>query len=821
MKTSEICKVLFGFLSVAAILLTLALMNGPGQSADLGYASSAADAARTDLRLTEITAALDSIIYVDQDATGADDGSSWADAYTDLQDALSVATYGDEIWVAVGVYVPGDLRGMSFQLKSGVGLYGGFGGTETARDQRDWEAHVTVLSGDIGGNDITNADGVVTDPDDIQGDNSYHVIKSVNVAEIAILDGFTVTAGDTGSYGGGMYTVGSDPTLTNVTFSGNQAWWGGAMYNYGSDPTLTNVTFSGNEATESGGGMYNTAGSDPTLTKVTFSGNEAPYFGGGMINEVSSPTLTDVTFSDNRAPMRSGGGMENFDNSNPTLINVTFTGNYAYWGGGMSNFNGSDPTLTDVTFIGNTASNSGGGMWNGGGCDSTLTNVIFSGNETVSEDGGGIYNEAEPVLTNVIFSGNYANDDGGAMFNRGGGDATLINVTVSGNHAGGVGGGIYNSSSSPTLSNCIVWWNGSGSTNRTSQIDNSVGSAAILSHSLVQGEYSITGNLYTDPQFVLPVDHTTAPTTAGNLRLLPSSPAIDAGDNSDVPVEVTTDLDGNRRFVDIPDVVDTGAGTPPIVDIGAYEIQPDLAIAKHVTPATTVVPGETIAYVMTFSNTGTYSATGVLITDHVPSLLTGVSVMNSGAIITDTGASPAYVWQVQALSPGVGGVITLTGVVSPGLTTDTCFSNTATTALEGGAAVYSSTVPVTVKLPRVAFSGATYRVAESGSTALISVTLSPAPLVTVTVNYATADGSAIVGEDYSAAGGTLTFTPGIATQTFSVLITDDDVSEGNETVALSLSNPSYATLGAVNLATLTIIDDDGVIYLPLVVRNTP
>ncbi len=58
---------------------------------------------------------------------------------------------------------------------------------------------------------------------------------------------------------------------------------------------------------------------------------------------------------------------------------------------------------------------------------------------------------------------------------------------------------------------------------------------------------------------------------SGNLRLQPGSPAIDAGNNAAVPTGVTTDLDGNPRFVDIPAVVDTGAGDAPIVDMGAYE----------------------------------------------------------------------------------------------------------------------------------------------------------------------------------------------------------------------------------------------------------
>jgi len=85
------------------------------------------------------------VLYVDDDATGANDGLSWEDAYTDLQDALdqAVASGGSvtEVWVAKGTYRPTELtdsedpRSATFQLLDGVGLYGGFAGRETQRDQ--------------------------------------------------------------------------------------------------------------------------------------------------------------------------------------------------------------------------------------------------------------------------------------------------------------------------------------------------------------------------------------------------------------------------------------------------------------------------------------------------------------------------------------------------------------------------------------------------------------------------------------------------------------------------------------------------------------
>ncbi|MCQ3947989.1 MAG: hypothetical protein DPW21_15050, partial [Anaerolineae bacterium] len=320
--------------------------------------------------------------YVDINANGLNNGSSWDDAYSDLQSALADSAC-TEIWVAAGTYKPtsGGDRGISFNLKSGVELYGGFAGTETQRSERDVDANETILSGDIG----TQGD---------KNDNSYHIVYAENVDNTAVLDGFTVTGGNANEgtsphyMGGGMYNNNSSPVLTNVTFSGNSANSGGGMLNENnSSPTLTNVAFNNNNAYYYGGGMFNINNSSPTLANVTFNDNNAAYSGGGMYNTNSFPTLTNVTFSGNSAQF-TGGGMHNETNSSPTLANVTFSGNSADdYGGGMYNIN-SSPTLTNVTFSGNSA-NLGGGMYNSWGSSPTLTNVLLvnsSGNNCYEFD---------------------------------------------------------------------------------------------------------------------------------------------------------------------------------------------------------------------------------------------------------------------------------------------------------------------------------------------------------------------------------------------------------------------------------------------------
>jgi hypothetical protein len=120
------------------------------------------------------------------------------------------------------------------------------------------------------------------------------------------------------------------------------------------------------------------------------------------------------------------------------------------------------------------------------------------------------------------------------------------------------------------------------------------------------------------------------------------------------------------------------------------------------------------------------------------------------------------------------------------------------------------------------FSSATYEVNEDAGTATITVNLDGTSADTVTVEYATSDGTATAGADYTAASGTLTFNPGATSQTFNVPILDDELNEGNETVSLNLSNPTNATIGGTNPATLTILDNDDTSYrlhLPIVVRG--
>ena len=279
--------------------------------------------------------AADSIIYVDAEATGANNGTSWDDAYAELQPALEDAADGDEVWVAAGIYTPTVKHGgtsdryRSFQMKNGVAIYGGFDPSvgDLAFEDRDWEANRTILSGDLNGDDEPGFEN-----DD---DNSYHVFyhpEGTNLDSTAILDGFTITAGNANgdsslaNTGGGMCNeFGSSPMLTNCTFEGNSARMGGAVHNWNSQPTLVNCTLSGNSASYAGGGIWN-EGSSPVLTNCTFEGNSAESIGGAMANAFyASPRLINCTFVGNEAA--DGGGMHNYYNCLPVLTNCILWGN--------------------------------------------------------------------------------------------------------------------------------------------------------------------------------------------------------------------------------------------------------------------------------------------------------------------------------------------------------------------------------------------------------------------------------------------------------------------------------------------------------------
>jgi hypothetical protein len=463
-------------------------------------------------------------IYVNDDANGLNDGSSWQNAFKFLQDALIVAASGDEIRAAQGIYTPdkgagitpGD-RAVSFQLVNGVTLNGGYAGAGYPDpNTRDIELYETILSGDLNGDD---------GPDFLNNiENSYHVVVGSGTNQTAVLDGFIITSGNAN---------GSYDAKNNL---------GGGMFNHSGNPTIIHCVFRTNSAQSAGAGMCNIA-SSPAMRYCSFVENSAVGFYAG-----------------------SGGAMFNRDNSNPTLVGCTFERNYAYdEGGGMYNWQ-SSPTLTNGVFTQNSTRLWGGGMFNW---------------------------ESNPTLTNCTFAGNLAHDEGGVMLN-GKSNPTLINCTFASNRALERCGGISNGfGCEPTLTNCILWGNiDIDGMAESSQIN----TGATINYSCIHGwtgSLGGTGNHGNDPIFVVPAHWDDRGTPydpsddiwmTGDYRLLSTSPCADAGDNISVPPDtfdidgdgdmsepIPLDLNGKERFVDDPRRLDTGNGSPPVVDMGAYE----------------------------------------------------------------------------------------------------------------------------------------------------------------------------------------------------------------------------------------------------------
>jgi hypothetical protein len=293
------------------------------------------------------------VLYVNGSAAAGGDGMSWASAFKDLQAALVAARPGDQVWVARGTYTPtsGADRSASFALPDGAAIYGGFAGTETELGQRDWLAHATTLSGEIGVRDNL-------------ADNSYHVVTARGLTAATTLSGFTIIGGNANGptaedkRGGGMWvTAAADVlTVTHVTFRENRAYNGGAMYLATPAATLREVRFVGNTAALVAGGLFCDT-SAPTLTHVSFVGNAARYGGALYTNASSTPHVSSAVFRQNRAT-RDGGGLFAFE-SGPVFSDVVFDRNAADFGGGMS-FDLASPQLNRVTFVGNSASRGGG-----------------------------------------------------------------------------------------------------------------------------------------------------------------------------------------------------------------------------------------------------------------------------------------------------------------------------------------------------------------------------------------------------------------------------------------------------------------------------
>ncbi|MCO6480993.1 MAG: right-handed parallel beta-helix repeat-containing protein, partial [Phaeodactylibacter sp.] len=244
----------------------------------------------------------DNIIYVNDDALGAGNGKNWDDAFTDLQDALALAgacPNVTEIWVAEGTYYPtatGD-RNAKFQIPSGLKLYGGFAGGETAVAQRNIGANPAILSGEIG-DPATNLD------------NSYNIVVMTNVMTGTRLDGFTVSDSHN-TFTGGAVNVSGSATVANCILERNTAYVGGGITFNGALLTVDNCTFRNNLGFAGGGGIA--AGSGAVHVSYSVFDSNTGNDSGGVFFSQGSPdaNFDNCVFYNNKALNFQGGVIYN------------------------------------------------------------------------------------------------------------------------------------------------------------------------------------------------------------------------------------------------------------------------------------------------------------------------------------------------------------------------------------------------------------------------------------------------------------------------------------------------------------------------------
>lgn len=443
------------------------------------------------------------VIYVSNFASGANDGSSWENAFNDVQDALAAAQPGDEIWIAAGVYTPappGGSRDVSFEMRAGVALYGGFSGTETARDQRDWNTNITQLCGDLNfddGPDYSN-----------RSDNSYQVIRAIRLDATAVLDGVWIVAGhadgpgfgavpESRDQGSGMNVYDCAPLVENCTFTRNWSVNHGALNDHG-HTTLINCEFRSNYSADFGAGLYVHHHSETRAFHCRFVDNFAVNHGAGTYSRsMEGALLENCVWINNRADRGAGmynapdsatqivggaffansatfGGGSYCDTSSPVFDNCRFELNHGELGGAGVHVTFGSPAIVNSVFRNNDAGvtapggsggeggSGGGGVWvDGAGAAPLISDCLFEDN--VASFGGGVYtiDGAAPVIESCVFRRNEVHEAGGVY--AADSDCFVRYCVFQDNHARDsdfpVGGGMSSYFGSPTVEHCRFEFN--------------------------------------------------------------------------------------------------------------------------------------------------------------------------------------------------------------------------------------------------------------------------------------------------------------------------------------------------------------------------
>ncbi|MBL7152855.1 MAG: right-handed parallel beta-helix repeat-containing protein [Phycisphaerae bacterium] len=389
--------------------------------------------------------------------------------------------------------------------------------------------------------------------------------------------------------GGGIAAYTANPVIADCTFLENSNLHGGAIHNDSSSLTIIGCTFIGNVAEGSGGAI---SGGVNSVIDCTFTANRAGFDGGAIssvgaaaivnctftlnfgntgaaLDDVTSATISECTFARNVSDY--GGAL--YVRGNASINRCTFTGNL-----GHALYMTGSPKVTDCAFL----ENRGSAIFCRGSANSLFERCLFKNNR--SEGHGGavvVYSSGRLRLTDCMLIDNYARYDGSAVYCEDYARAVLTNCVLArnGRNYGSEAvflkhdceltatnctfvAGIPGSSSAIAwfsrtrlntvrISNSILW-GGNG------QIYDDAGSIVDVSFSNVEGGYAGEGNISVDPGFAL----------GGDFHLTPDSPCLDAGSNG-ISALPSTDIDGNLR------ILDAGLGRGPVIDMGAYEYNPD------------------------------------------------------------------------------------------------------------------------------------------------------------------------------------------------------------------------------------------------------
>lgn len=291
-----------------------------------------------------------SIIYVDLNAVGLNDGTSWTDAFTDLNIALLFASPDDDIWVTVGTYYPTSTnnRESTFNLRNQIDMFGGFIGGESDIDSRDHENR-TTLSGNIG------------DPDAVE-DNSRHISwVSTDYVEMR-LDGFIVRDGYAeGSSGGAIYTNLGYITFYNCIFKNNYCLYGGAICSTNSSMNYLYCVFENNSGVW--GGAYQCwGGTDDRFYNCDFINNSSEYLGGAITAQLNTQiTVDNCRFIGNSGDL--GGAIAIENNGQLNCMNSIFNGNNANSGAAIYITGNSQFNCYNSAVVQNNATLEGGGIF--------------------------------------------------------------------------------------------------------------------------------------------------------------------------------------------------------------------------------------------------------------------------------------------------------------------------------------------------------------------------------------------------------------------------------------------------------------------------